>query len=525
MPSICCVAQGLQQRVRDPVDRLGRPPGDEAQPVAVVEELVLAAPHGDRLARVVEDRRRLPARPLDAVVLPVAPGRHDEPVRAVVVAAAVGDRVRARRLGVRDVARAERGERRVVDREADPRADDDRLVLGDPRVVEEAREARRARLAPALAARALGVARARRRLAPRSARPARGRELPDGLADLPGRRRHVARADLGAEVDLLDRVLRRLVGELDEPEDGPLVGDVRDRVLAEDAQQRLARAEELADAELVLGLAEEVLLARGPDEVVVEVAVADVVQGVGAAELLVAGRDVDRRVVRPAPVGRAVVVEVAPVDVGVHAAEPVDRPAKAAEVHVDDVVDRDAEHVAQGADGERRAADLERGVDLVGDGAVLRRDLHLEVARDRHDRRDAPARVQAQEDDRVRAGRALRRDVGEAAVRAEQEDRLRAALGDVGEERAVDPVRTRGQDPLDVVLDLEDDGGRDGPRGRQHDEQRRERGALEDRPADARRRRGLLDGAHASPPSTARSGDPCASAAGSAPKKSPRARR
>ena len=65
------------------------------------------------------------------------------------------------------------------------------------------------------------------------------------------------------------------------------------------------------DADLVLGLAEERLLARGADEVRVEVAVADVVERPLAAELLVAGRDVDRGVRAAAADGRAVVVEVA----------------------------------------------------------------------------------------------------------------------------------------------------------------------------------------------------------------------
>jgi hypothetical protein len=48
-------------------------------------------------------------------------------------------------------------------------------------------------------------------------------------------------------------------------------------------------------------LAQEVLLARGAEEVVVAVAVADVVERVLAHELLVAGLHVDRRVVSPGP--------------------------------------------------------------------------------------------------------------------------------------------------------------------------------------------------------------------------------
>ena len=69
------------------------------------------------------------------------------------------------------------------------------------------------------------------------------------------------------------------------------------------SQQLLAVGEDAADADLVLRLAEEGLLARGADEVGVEVAVADVVERALAAELLVAGRDVDRGVAPPPPNG------------------------------------------------------------------------------------------------------------------------------------------------------------------------------------------------------------------------------
>ena len=75
-------------------------------------------------------------------------------------------------------------------------------------------------------------------------------------------------------------------------------------------------AHQLLRALRVAHLAQEVLLARRPHEVVVAVAVADVGQRVGAAQLLVAGIDVDHRVAGRA----ALVVEVVAVDVRVDAA-------------------------------------------------------------------------------------------------------------------------------------------------------------------------------------------------------------
>ena len=90
-----------------------------------------------------------------------------------------------------------------------------------------------------------------------------------------------------------------------------------------------------AHAHLLLGLAQEVLLAGRADEVVVLVAEAHVLERLAAAQPLVAGGHVD--------VGElGAVVEVAPVDVGVDAAQRVDPGVEAAEVDVDDVVDAQA---------------------------------------------------------------------------------------------------------------------------------------------------------------------------------------
>ena len=85
-------------------------------------------------------------------------------------------------------------------------------------------------------------------------------------------------------------------------------------------------------------LAQEVLLAGGPDDVVVGVAVAGVVERVEAAERLIAGLDVDLVVV-PGAGGGVVAVVVAAVDVDVDAVDLVDRAGEAREVDVDEVVD------------------------------------------------------------------------------------------------------------------------------------------------------------------------------------------
>src|SRR3954447_25919771 len=59
----------LQQRVRDPVDRVLRLPRDEPDPVAVLEDHQLAPAHVADLGRALDDRRVHPRGALDAVVL------------------------------------------------------------------------------------------------------------------------------------------------------------------------------------------------------------------------------------------------------------------------------------------------------------------------------------------------------------------------------------------------------------------------------------------------------------------------
>ena len=128
-------------------------------------------------------------------------------------------------------------------------------------------------------------------------------------------------------MDLADRVLGGRERELEQPQHVRAAADVGVRVLAEDVEQVVAALEQLRDPDLLLELPEELLLARRAHDVGVLVAVADVVERVLAADLLVALLQVDRRVV--GPVSR-VVVEVAAVDVDVRAAELVDGLAEAA---------------------------------------------------------------------------------------------------------------------------------------------------------------------------------------------------
>ena len=133
------------------------------------------------------------------------------------------------------------------------------------------------------------------------------------------------------------------------------------------------------------------------DQVVVVVAVADVLERVVAAHPLVAGRDVDLGVLvdRRQPDVRVVVVVV---DVDVDAADRVDRVGEAREVDVDDVVDVvEAGELLDDLQGQLRPAVAVGGVELVDPVAG---DVHLQVARDRQDRDLVGG--DAQQDRRVR---------------------------------------------------------------------------------------------------------------------------
>ena len=158
---------------------------------------------------------------------------------------------------------------------------------------------------------------------------------------------------------------------------------------------------QLGDRHPLAGGADEVLLAGGADQVGVGVAVAHVLQRLFPAEQLVAGLDVDFRILfggRQAGVG----VVVAAVDVDVDAVDRVDRADEAEEVDVDDVVDRQAGQFLDHPQGQFRAAVGVGGVELVGAEAG---DFDLEVARDRHQRDRVAVGVEAQQHRRVRAPR------------------------------------------------------------------------------------------------------------------------
>ena len=84
--------------------------------------------------------------------------------------------------------------------------------------------------------------------------------------------------------------------ELEQLRDVVVAADVGLDGLAERLRELVVLADEAPHAELLLGLADEVLLARDAHEVRVGVAVAHVGQRVVAAQPLVAGLDVDRLV-------------------------------------------------------------------------------------------------------------------------------------------------------------------------------------------------------------------------------------
>jgi hypothetical protein len=155
------------------------------------------------------------------------------------------------------------------------------------------------------------------------------------------------------------------------------------------------------------------------------------------------------------------------------------------------VVDRDVQQVAHGLDRERRPAVGVGRVDLRRvDPAARHLDRHLEVARDVHHRGGLLGRVEAHEHHRVRARRVVLLDVDEAPVRAEHEDRLRLAGGNVVEralEAGDDVPRALLLDHADEVLDLQQARRGDRPGREQRDEDARDRKALVHAEGHARR--------------------------------------
>ena len=411
-------------------------------------------------------------------------------------------------------------QRREVEREVDPARAEDGGVLAGRAVLLQAADLRRRLGALALALLGAGDVLVGRLLAgARHRRGLRVEELGDRLLQLllAGDEVDVVRRRGHAELDLVDRVARGEEDGLREPED--LLRRVQRlvavEVAAEDARELLEVAGRDAAAHQLLRalgrahLAQEVLLAGGADEVVVVVAVAHVGERVLAAQLLVARVDVDRRVAA----GARVVVEVVAIDVGVDAVDVVDRLLEAAEVDRDDVVDlevaaADGEQVLDRPDREALAARRIRLVDLhaVADAG----DRHEEVARDRGHRDHLLVRIQADEQDGVRPRREPFHLVLVADVGAEDHQRLRLAgvrpvdLGDLDRRAA------RLAQLVEHRVDLQQPRGRDRAGGGEADEDAGEQ-RPPDQPAAGARRRLVgeqLLGAHASPPSTARSPGP-----------------
>ena len=339
-------------------------------------------------------------------------------------------------------------------------------------------------------------------------------ELLGDLVDLLRPRGDVARPELRLEVNLADRVRGRRDHEVEQPQHRLRRPDVGLCDVAEDLDELVALVDQLRDADLRLDLAEEVLLARRADEVVVVVAVADVVERVLAADLLVAGLDVDVRVV-------LCLVVVGAIDVGEDTAERVDRALEPAEVDRDHVVDREPRDLLDRLEGQLRAP---VGVGLVDLGRAVPGDVDLEVTRDREQRGGALRGIEPDEHQRVGARRSplvVDRFVI-PLVGPDQEEGLR--LAGVGLRQVAVQVELRvvleGVHDLVDLVERRDGGGRD---RRRDDQQRAEQVPL----PDARPRLKQLGDAPSGRPWAANSRirpAPCGSARATRSKPTPRAR-
>ncbi len=276
---------------------------------------------------------------------------------------------------------------------------------------------------------------------------------------------HERLAQRALEVHLAHGLVERGERQLEQPERVPARVDVGLGVLAEDLEQAVAVGEQLAGGELLLRLAQELLLAGAANEVVVLVAEAHVGERVVAAELLVARVEVDVGVLDP---GRL----VAAVHVRVHASEPVHDLDEPAEVHVDHVVDPQAGELLDRVHHQLGAA---VGVGVVQLAGALARDLHLEVARERHQRGGALGRVEPDQDHGVGAGVAELARLGLGRVRAlvgpEQHDRLR--LAGLGLRQRLAEVELRSlPERVHELVELVERQRRRAGRAGEHDQQR-----------------------------------------------------
>ena len=187
-------------------------------------------------------------------------------------------------------------------------------------------------------------------------------------------------------------------------------------------------------------------------QVGVGVAVADEVERLVAAELLVAGKEVDRRVAEVA----AAVVEVAAVDVEPHAAERVDELVEAAEVDGDQVVDRKPGQLPDGLERALRAALREGAVDAGAEGRLAGAvDLDEEIARKREQRYRLGVGVGPDEHDRVRARRVALAFAGPLVVADDEGGCGLAGQRDVEALRRDLHVRRRCNDCGDALVEPE----------------------------------------------------------------------
>jgi len=201
------------------------------------------------------------------------------------------------------------------------------------------------------------------------------------------------------------------------------------------------------------------------------VPVADVLERLLPAQLLIARLDVDLGV-GLADGDVVVQVQVAPIDLNVHAAEIVDERLEALEVDVDDVIDLDPQHLLDRLDRQLRAAERVGGVDLLGARRAMGgMDRHLQVAGDREHRRVGLGGVEADQEHGVRVSRGGGVDRARRTfVRPDQQDRLRTA--GIGGGELVAEVQLRAQlEGVGERLHLEQDAGghgRGGGRDHQH---------------------------------------------------------
>jgi hypothetical protein len=532
------VRQLQGQGVGDPVDRLAGPPCDGPKALSIVVQFVRAPPHADLRGRSVEQRRALPGGALDAVVLPLDRVLDDDdPVGLMGLVGPVADGVDARHRIIRRRPRippAERQRLREVEREPELalglHRSDEVLAQAPVQVQPEVRVVGRRELGAASGALLplrLGPAGGRRlggHLAPALLRRRlRVQERMDGAGDRLRGGRDVGLGgvvdEVRRELDLADGVAGGRHGELRDADEAlrrpeALVGFGR---LPDDLDERVVVVDQAARADLVLRVAQEVLLPRGAHDVVVQVAEADVVERPLPAELLVPGLDVDLGVLprrRQPDVG----VEVAAVDVGVDAADEVHDAPEAPERDADGVVDLEdlvrhaagppAQQVPDRLQRQREPTQRVRAVDLLG---ALPRDLGDEVARDRHDGRRLLVGIEPHEHHRVRARVAL--PGAEALVGSDEEDRLRlAGLG-----RREDLLRdvhgvARRHEVVRDVLDLQQRRRRDRPRRQAADQHTGDGEALVERRPRVRQppvvRLAVERVVQARPPSTARRSGP-----------------